>query len=495
MSLYPNDPRAQQDEYAPMDYSYVSSVSEGRKLEQQRAIHRGPSPAGPIVRHRAEPDYGIPENPFEPPAESQQPARRRRSERAVPSALSTPSAHSTPSASAAQPMQPAQPMRPVPQAQPAPQGPQFEAPAKVEIPDWLKVAQQNNMPVQRPQGPRVHSAPRQQQDMPVDALGRPLRRRPQPAVSPYEQAGYPPELLEAQRQLEAEAAAQPIRRRHGAQYAAKSEHQAYMPPPAQPAPSGISYPPPRPVKMEPEPEVKKPRRLHSVNQMLANEEGQEGWTVRTDDAPRRPAVRIPWLGILAGLCLVCALVFFVAGMYFNGQTQQVLDQREEQRLSRLERHPLKYRQMLEDKAAKYNLSPAFVAAIVLNESSFKPEATSHVDARGLMQLMDDTASWIYTKLDRPEPYNFNDLYDAETNLEYGCWYLGYLAQTFRGDPILVAAAFHAGQNEVQNWLNDGAISFDGWTMRVEDMTDGPTKQYVERVLKAYAVYKRLYYGG
>ena len=472
MSLYPDRPRAAQDDSAPVDYSYVPSVSAGRKLEQQQRIHRRM-------------DYGIPENPFAPQAETpnqpafEAPVRRRRAERMAE----------------IEPVQPMQSVQPAPTAQPSQPsaGPQFEAPAHVEIPDWLKVAQQNNMPIQRPQGPRVQSAPRTQ-EMPVDALGRPMRRRPQPAVSPYEQAGYPPELIEAQRQLEAEAAAQPIRRRHGAQYAAKPEHQPYMRPQQTQTPP-ISFPPPRPVQMEPQPEVKRPRRMHSVNEMMAREEVQEGWTIRTDEKPKREKSRIPWLAILAVLTAVCAIALFGTDLYFRSQTRQLLAQREEQHLDRLERHPLRYRQMIEEKAAKYNLSPAFVASIVLNESSFKPEATSHVDARGLMQLMDDTASWIYTKLDCPEAYNFNDLYDAETNLEYGCWYLGYLADTFRGDPILVAAAFHAGQNEVQNWLNDGQYSFDGWTLRVEDMVDGPTKQYVERVLNAYAVYKRLYYGG
>lgn len=456
MTFYPEHPRPMQDDGAPVDYSYVPSVSAGRKLEQQQRIHRRM-------------DYGIPENPFvqsDEPLAPAQPIRRRRAER-MP-----------------EPVQP-----PVQQSGAA----QFEAPAKVEIPEWLKVAQQNNMPMQRPQGPRVQSAPRTQ-EMPVDALGRPMRRRPQMTVSPYEQAGYPQELVEAQRQLEAEAAAQPIRRRHGAQYATRPEHQPYMRP-QQPKTPPISYPPPRPVQMEPQPEVKRPRRMHSVNEMMAREEVQEGWTIRTEEKPARERSRIPWLTILAVLLAVCAAALIGTDVYFRAQTQQILTAREEQHLSQLERHPLKYRAMIEEKAQKYNLSPAFVASIVLNESSFKPEATSHVDARGLMQLMDDTASWIYTKLDRSEPYNFNDLYEAETNLEYGCWYLGYLAETFRGDPILVAAAFHAGQNEVQNWLSDGAYSFDGYTLRVEDMMDGPTKQYVERVLKAYAVYKRLYYGG
>ena len=54
------------------------------------------------------------------------------------------------------------------------------------------------------------------------------------------------------------------------------------------------------------------------------------------------------------------------------------------------------------------------------------------------------------------PYRFDDLYDPEINAEYGCWYLNYLSELFYGDPVLVAAAYHAGQGEVRNWLNTAA---------------------------------------
>lgn len=45
-------------------------------------------------------------------------------------------------------------------------------------------------------------------------------------------------------------------------------------------------------------------------------------------------------------------------------------------------HPLRYEELIEEKAGKYNLSPAFVAAIVLNESSFGPDAESSVGRSG-----------------------------------------------------------------------------------------------------------------
>ena len=158
-----------------------------------------------------------------------------------------------------------------------------------------------------------------------------------------------------------------------------------------------------------------------------------------------------------------------------------------------EAHPLRDEELIEEKAGKYNLSPAFVAAIVLNESSFRPDAESSVGARGLMQLMEDTAGWIYEKMGGTGAYSFDSMYDAETNVEYGCWYLNFLSERFRGDPVLVAASFHAGQGEVQNWLNDSRYSQDGLTIELENMIDGPTKQYATRVLNDYAAYKRIYY--
>ena len=110
-----------------------------------------------------------------------------------------------------------------------------------------------------------------------------------------------------------------------------------------------------------------------------------------------------------------------------------------------------------------------------------------------MQLMEDTAGWIYEKMGGSGAYSFDSMYDAETNGEYGGWYLNFLSERFRGDPVLVAASFHAGQGEVQNWLNDSRYSQDGLTIALENMIDGPTKQYATRVLNDYAAYKRIYY--
>lgn len=151
-----------------------------------------------------------------------------------------------------------------------------------------------------------------------------------------------------------------------------------------------------------------------------------------------------------------------------------------------------YQPLIERYAAEYNLRPAFVAAIIRNESSFRTDAESSVGARGLMQLMPDTAEWIAGKIGDSN-YSFDHLYDAETNIRYGCWYLNYLSKLFRGDAVLVSSAYHAGQTTVTRWLSDKGISSDGVTIPVDKLPDGPTKQYAGRVTTSYGIYEALLY--
>lgn len=150
-----------------------------------------------------------------------------------------------------------------------------------------------------------------------------------------------------------------------------------------------------------------------------------------------------------------------------------------------------WQDLIERYAKEYNLQPAFVAAVIRTESSFRTNAESSVGARGLMQMMPDTAQWVAGKLD--ERYDFDDLYEAETSIRYGCWYLNYLSELFRGDPVLVSAAYHAGQGEVWGWLGDPAISPDGATVPMENIPISNTRTYAGRVTQAYGIYQTLLY--
>ena len=206
-------------------------------------------------------------------------------------------------------------------------------------------------------------------------------------------------------------------------------------------------------------------------------------------APRRMPV---WLTASLVAMFFVVLGLFTAQSLMNAYLTRRAQERADAFQQVVDAHPIYYKDLIEQYAAEYNLKPAYVAAIILNESSFRTDAESSVGARGLMQLMPATAEWIARKLD-VEGYSFDRMYDAETNIRFGTWYLNYLSRLFRGDPVLVTAAYHAGQGEVSGWLSDPSMSQDGVTLALENMTDGPTKVYAGRVTQAYGIYEALYY--
>ena len=207
----------------------------------------------------------------------------------------------------------------------------------------------------------------------------------------------------------------------------------------------------------------------------------------------KPVQRMPrWLFLSLIACTFAIMALITASSLMDAYLTTRRQEREAAWQRVLNNHPLEYQELIERYAGENNLHPAFVAAIILNESSFRTGATSSVGARGLMQLMPDTAEWIAGKLD-DDAYHFDNMYEAEHNIRYGTWYLGYLAKMFRGDAILISAAYHAGQGEVTGWLSDSSMSADGVTITLDRMIDGNTKTYVGRVTQAYAIYEAIYY--
>ena len=200
----------------------------------------------------------------------------------------------------------------------------------------------------------------------------------------------------------------------------------------------------------------------------------------------------PWLtGCLTGMLLLVMALLAAQGL-MQAYLKQRADEREAAYRRVVDSHPIYYKDLIEQYAAENNLKPAFVAAIILTESSFRTDAESSVGARGLMQLMPDTAEWIAGKLDM-DYFHFDFMYDAEMNIRFGTWYLGYLSRLFRGDPVSVASAYHAGQGTVTRWLSDESKTRDGVSLNLDSLSDGPTKTYAGRVTQAYAIYEALYY--
>lgn len=160
--------------------------------------------------------------------------------------------------------------------------------------------------------------------------------------------------------------------------------------------------------------------------------------------------------------------------------------------------PAEYQGMIVRWAREYQLDPALVAAVIKTESNFAPpaldpaaEAGSNYGAIGLMQLTPATLAWIAGRMDLSF-YTYGMLYDPETNIRIGCWYLSFLSDQYSGDAACIAAAYHVGQGQVNRWLADSSVSEDGRTIKPERLPEGSTKQYVKRVLEAYSNYSVLY---
>ena len=100
-----------------------------------------------------------------------------------------------------------------------------------------------------------------------------------------------------------------------------------------------------------------------------------------------------------------------------------------------------YGDLIHEKALKYDVDPALVAAVVEQESKFRSRARSQVGARGLMQLMPRTGRWLGAR----------NLYDPEQNIDAGVKYIKYLQKRFNGNVKKTIAAYNAGEGNVKRY--------------------------------------------
>jgi hypothetical protein len=119
---------------------------------------------------------------------------------------------------------------------------------------------------------------------------------------------------------------------------------------------------------------------------------------------------------------------------------------------------------IEEAAARHNVDPNLVRAVVKVESNFNPNAVSRKGAMGLMQLMPSTARQLKVK----------NPFDPEQNVDAGVRHLKQLLESYGGDIKLTLAAYNAGA---------GAVARSSGVPRYAE-----TQNYVRRITN-------LYYGG
>jgi TPR repeat protein len=138
------------------------------------------------------------------------------------------------------------------------------------------------------------------------------------------------------------------------------------------------------------------------------------------------------------------------------------------RLAALPPYKRKFAELVRTLAPKYDVSPRLALAIVAVESNFEPFARSPKDARGLMQLVPDTAS----------RFNVTNAYDPHQNVRGGLSYLRWLLAYYRGQVDLAAAAYNAGE---------GAVDRHGGVPPYAE-----TRDYVRKIRRLYGANEHPY---
>jgi soluble lytic murein transglycosylase-like protein len=139
-------------------------------------------------------------------------------------------------------------------------------------------------------------------------------------------------------------------------------------------------------------------------------------------------------------------------------------------------------------AQGYTLDPALVLAFARQESRFDAEALSHSGARGIMQLMPNTAALVAG--DKSLAGNNADrLNDPAYNMQLGQDYLKRLLSDQNNSLFALAAAYNSGPGNLQRWMaasdnNDDSLLF------VESIPNAETRIYVKRVMMNLWMYRK-----
>lgn len=154
------------------------------------------------------------------------------------------------------------------------------------------------------------------------------------------------------------------------------------------------------------------------------------------------------------------------------------------------RQHIAYQEEINRYSKEYNVDPLLTASIIKVESDFDINAHSNQDAKGLMQLLDDSARHSAEIIG--EEYFPEKLKEVDYNLNLGVAYYDYLYRYYN-DMELALAAYNGGIGNVDEWIKKGII--DKNDPNVNNIPIDETRQYVTKVSANYEVMKTFYKDG
>ncbi|TSC94606.1 MAG: soluble lytic murein transglycosylase [Candidatus Berkelbacteria bacterium Athens1014_28] len=141
--------------------------------------------------------------------------------------------------------------------------------------------------------------------------------------------------------------------------------------------------------------------------------------------------------------------------------------------------PLRYENYIKKWAKEYNEDPFLIAGIAMLESGFNPDARSPVGALGIMQIMPPTGASIAKGVGMTD-FTTSKLFDPETSIRFGTWYIHVMKEKYGGNVVAALAAYNAGSGNADKWLRAGLL------------TTPSSNSYARKVLGFVDVYHKLY---
>ena len=138
------------------------------------------------------------------------------------------------------------------------------------------------------------------------------------------------------------------------------------------------------------------------------------------------------------------------------------------------------------------LDPFLVRALIWRESRFNPNTHGEADEHGLMQVTPEVGQ-MWAKVNKIEGYKDDDLYDPETNIRVGTWYLNRAIKRWNltDDPVTFALAeYNAGRTNALKWVDP--IAPLNHTAFLDRITFPSTRKYVEVILAKRDQYRAVF---
>ena len=148
-------------------------------------------------------------------------------------------------------------------------------------------------------------------------------------------------------------------------------------------------------------------------------------------------------------------------------------------------YPKPYLSELSAILKKDKLDPIIVLSLIRQESVFNPLARSRVGARGLMQIMPNTAKRIRRHI------KDTHLITPKTNMEVGTTYFKGLMNRYEGNLVYVLAAYNAGEGRVDRWRGALFDSDQSILRNIESIPFLETRNYVKLIFRNIFFYKLL----